>query len=156
MGYLVECNSCTQKAWANNIVDLIQDHTDELGRLKCNICGNDDAFIYRESMLQEKGDFWIRYIKGVIRILTDYETYSPYVFLTTEDKDSDITGIHFNYYKDTRSEPDGKLKHGAGPGGAPVFKKDELIFLIKKLINYGCFSVEDLKKLIDDINTMEA
>ena len=83
----------------------------------------------------------------MVRITTDFETYCPYVFLTAQEKDGEVDGIHFNYYKDTRPGG-GKLKHGHGPGGAPVFSKSELLQLLKKLITYGCFSSEDLRPLI--------
>ena len=45
------------------------------------------------SPLQEKGEIWERWIKGIIRIKTDYETYSPYIFLTADTEDGQVNGF---------------------------------------------------------------
>jgi len=102
------------------------------------------------SPLQEKGEIWERWIKGIIRIKTDYETYSPYIFLTADTEDGQVNGIHFNYYKDTRSQG-GRLKHGHGPGGASVLNKAELLVLLEKLILFGCISVAEIDGLLKRI-----
>ena len=150
MGYTIQCRSvnCKKETWATNIVTLIKDHTDKDGKIKCLSCGSADAYIYQESKLQEKGEIWKRFVKGVIPITTDFETYTPYVFLTAQKEDGEIDGIHFNYYKDTRNEG-GRLKHGHGPGGAPVFSKGELFQLLNKLIAYGCLTEEEILDLVN-------
>jgi hypothetical protein len=151
MPYTVECNSsnCLKKIWVDHIVDLIEYHTDEFGKLKCNECGVSDAYIHKKTTLQEKGEEWERYIKGVIRIDTGVETYSPYIFLVTGSKnEQENFAYHFNYYKDCRDLPNGKLKHGHGPGGAPVFSSDELLQLLKRLMDYGAIKVPEIEKLI--------
>ncbi|HWP90817.1 MAG TPA: hypothetical protein VNN20_01270 [Thermodesulfobacteriota bacterium] len=147
----IKCRNqnCQERTWANDIVDLIDNHTDTRGRLKCSKCGISDAYIYRKSNLQEKDKVFERWIKGVIRITTPYQTYSPYVYLISDEENGDITGIHFNYYKDARSKPGGKLKHGHGPGGVPVLSQKELLDLIEKLISFCCLSVQDIKNLLD-------
>jgi DNA-directed RNA polymerase subunit RPC12/RpoP len=80
MGYLIKCNSCKQDTWASNIVDLVNEHTEKNGKIKCTACGSPNASIYQKSKLQEKDETWERYIKGVIPIKTEFETYTPYVF----------------------------------------------------------------------------
>lgn len=150
MGYSIKCTSCGQNTWAENIVNLINEHKEKNGKIKCTACGSSNASIYQESSLQEKGEIWERYIKGVIPIETEFETYTPYIFLTAQTENGEIDGIHFNYYKDTRKDG-GKLKHGHGPGGAPVFSKDELFQLLEKLVSYGCLSKQDLAKFIERI-----
>lgn len=150
MGYLIKCNSCKQDTWASNIVDLVNEHTEKNGKIKCTTCGSPNASIYQKSKLLEEGETWERYIKGVIPIKTDFETYTPYVFLTAQTEDGEIDGIHLNYYKDTRKDG-GKLKHGHGPGGAPVFSKDELFQLLEKLVTYGVFNRQDFVNFIEKI-----
>ena len=147
MGYLIKCLSCKQETWAQNIVDLIKGHTINNGKIKCIKCNSSNASIHQRNNLQEKGEVWERYIIGVIPIITDSETYTPYIFLTSQVEGGEVDGIHFNYYKDTR-QSGGKLKHGHGPGGAPVLGKDELFQLLKKLIDFGCLSKQNFENFI--------
>lgn len=150
MGYLIKCSSCQQDTWAPNIVDLINDYLEkESGKIKCLKCGSLQASIFQESILQE-GETWQRHIKGVIPIKTEFETYVPYIFLTAKKEDGEIDGIHFNYFKDTR-KTGGRLKHGHGPGGAPVFAKDELFQLLEKLVTYGCFTKQDFHNFVEKL-----
>jgi len=153
MGYQIICTNpkCKQLTWANNIIDLIEKHTDERGRIKCTECGSANAHVFKESRLQEKGETWRRYIRGVITIKTEYKTYTPYIFLTSQTETGEIDGIHFNYYKDTRRKKGGRLKHGHGPGGAPVLTKDELFQLLKKLINYGCLTKKEIQDFLTGV-----
>lgn len=136
--------------WAANIVDLFHEHTNDRGRFVCSKCGGTDTFIYRSSNIQE-GDTWDRWIKGVIRIDTGYPTYCPYVFLTADEEDGPINGLHFNYYKDTRSLPNGKLKHGHGPGGAPVLGVDDLFVILRQLVADKIVSKERVREFADKI-----
>jgi hypothetical protein len=43
------------------------------------------------------------------------------------------------------------LKHGHGPGGAPVFSKDELFQLLEKLVAYGVFNRQDFVDFIEKV-----
>ena len=133
---------------------MINEHTEKNGKIKCTACGSLNASIYQKSKLQEEGKTWERYIKGGIPIETEVETYTPYVFLTAQAEDGEIDGIHFNYYKDTRDprkKDGGKLKHGHGPGGAPVFSKNELFQLLEKLVEYEIFNRQDFVNFIEKI-----
>jgi hypothetical protein len=151
MGYPIYCSHCKKEtAWASNIVDLINNHTEKNGKIKnCVICDSSKTSISRENDLQE-GKKWQRYIKAIISINTSDEYYTPYIFLTAQDKDAEIDGIHFNYYKDTR-KIGGKLKHGHGPGGAPVFTRDELFQVLEKLVFFGCLSKQDFENFLKRI-----
>jgi hypothetical protein len=144
MAYPIDCADCKGQTWAANIVDLIQHHTSPRGSITCSLCGHDHAYIKRESTLQEEGEVWQRCIRAAIPITTDYPTYTPYVFLTAESESGEPSGVHFNYYKDTRSAG-GRLKHGHGPGGAPLFSHAELLQLLLKLGGAGFISPEDLE-----------
>ena len=104
----------------------------------CSNCSGTDTFIHRISNLQEGPDEqWERWIKGVIRIDSEIETYSPYIFLTADSEDGAVTGLHFHYYKDTRHQPNGRLKHGHGPGGPPVLKTDDIFNILEHLVRRG-------------------
>lgn len=147
--YRIRCRNpdCQRETYPKNIVDLIDNHTDSLGRLICIVCGNPDAYIYKESPLQERGQTWPRWIKGIIRITTDFETYSPYVLLSANTESGAVTDVQFLYYKDTRPQG-GRLKHGHGPGGGPALNKKEILQFVKKLVLYGLISVEDVNDVL--------
>ena len=153
MGYTIKCRkqTCGEERYAKNIVDLINNHTDSLGRLKCIVCGNTDAYIYQKSELQEKGEPWERWTKGVIRLKTQFPQYCPYVFLSSYSEDGDVTDIQFMYYKDTRPTG-GKLKHGHGPGGGAALNKGEMLQLLGKLISCGYMSIQDIEVLLNRVS----
>jgi hypothetical protein len=146
MSYEIACRSCHKESRASEIVELIQDHTNEIGKFLCSHCGSTDTYIYRESNLQEKGLKWKRWIKGIIVVGSDEPTYVPYIFLTASAEDAMPNGLHFHYYKDTRSHPGGKLKHGHGPGGPPVLEKTDLFKILERLTTTGMISRDDIKQ----------
>jgi hypothetical protein len=148
MAYLVTCQVCNLESKADNIVDLFENHIGPAGFLKCIHCNSDGAYIFKESKLQEKGEIWTRYIKGIIRIRTENDTYNPYILLTSDTINAPITGFHFNYYKDTRKQG-GVLKHGHGPGGAPVLTKIEIMYFLNRLLDLNILSNKDFIQLIN-------
>jgi hypothetical protein len=150
MAYDIKCRTCGAITWPGNIVDLFQDCTNDKGRFVCSECGSVDTFIYRTSDTQE-GETWERWIKGVMRIDTGIPTYSPYIFLTSDAEDAPINGLHFNYYKDTRAMPNGKLKHGHGPGGAPVLHVDDLFTILRQLVSDEIVSKERLSQFASSL-----
>ncbi len=149
MAYTIKCaNANCQGGKVRNIIELIQNNTDHTlgaggGWIICPGCGQ-RGWVSAGSVLQEKGETYIRDIKAVIPIKTRYGTYHPYVFLVDEERSGEIHGIHFNYFKDTRAEG-GKLKHGHGPGGAPVLTPSELLDLLRELRLAGCLSDDDIR-----------
>ena len=145
MVYDIQCRGCKKTTRGANIVDLLNEHTDQQGRFVCCQCNSTETFIYLESKLQEEGEVWHRWIKGVIRIETGIPTYSPYVFLTADSEDGPITGLHFHHYKDTRSHKNGRLKHGHGPGGPPILGNKDLFTIIEYMVSLGILSKEDVK-----------
>jgi hypothetical protein len=146
MAYDVKCRGCNAHTAVGNIVDLLKDHTNQSGRFVCSKCSGTDTFIYRISALQEGPEQkWERWIKGVIPIDSGIETYSPYVFLTADSEDGPVTGLHFHYYKDTRAQPGGRLKHGHGPGGPPVLGIDGLFCILEHLVTQGILPKERVR-----------
>lgn len=146
---------CKKYTHAKNIVDLIDNHTDENGFFICEHCKNsNDTYIYKESDIQERDDSWERWLRGIIKIDSGVKTYSPYVFFiddTKKDKPEEFR-FQFQYYKDTRSDG-GKIKHGHGPGGGPVLEIENLLYIIKHLIKIGSLSVKDIKTFIQSIES---
>ena len=143
MGYLINCDKCKQDSWADNIVDLIDNHLDKQNLLKCSNCGASGAYICKLSETQEKGE-WERWIKGVIRI--DYKekeikNYHPYIFLLSHDgSKGKINSVQISYYKDLRKTKDGRLKHGHGPGGTPVLNLKDMKNIFQELFRLGLIS----------------
>ena len=56
-------------------------------------------------------------------------------------------GLHSHYYKDTRFELAGRLKHGHG--GPPVLDCEDLPAIIEHLYSVGIFKKEQLDGFID-------
>jgi hypothetical protein len=150
MAYWFHCRECSSDTWTANIVDLFNNHTNASGRFVCSNCKSTDTYIYKRSELREPGEIWERWIKGAIRIDSESETYSPYVFLTADTEDGDITGLHFNYYKDLRPQG-GRLKSGAGPGGGPVLGVEDIFHILRHIIEIGALTKQDAEHRISQM-----
>ncbi|MGD0828651.1 MAG: hypothetical protein ABSA09_11280 [Desulfobaccales bacterium] len=140
MGYTINCDACEQASWAGNIVELIENHTDDNQMFKCTNCGSSGAYIHKIYETQGNEDPWEPYFKGIIRI--DYKEaelkdYHPYVFLIGHGGPQEkVNSLQISYYKDLR-ETGGSLKHGHGPGGAPVIGLSDFANILHKLIGIG-------------------
>lgn len=150
MAYRFHCRECDSDTWVKNIDELFKKHTDSSGRFICHKCKSTDTYIHKSNDLQEPGEIWERWIKGVIRINTEYPTYFPYVFLIADKEDGDINGWQCNYYKDLRSQG-GRLKPGAGPGGSPVLAVEDLFHILRHLLEVGVLTKQDV---LDRISQM--
>jgi len=141
MGWVIECSNieCNKKSWASNIVDLIDQHTDNKGWFHCSHC-NKFGYIEKKFRTQE-GDKWEPYLRGVIRLGTENEIYQPFVFIVSDHPTIEATDVWFSYYKDLRNVG-GKLKLGYGPGGPPVLKINQLNQLLKHLTQLGLHKSE--------------
>ena len=137
MPYQMDC-PCGHKWEARNIVELIQEFATPSGRFKCPRCGEETASIHMESNLQEKVETWERWVLGVVPVQTDDPTFCPYVFLTAQNRNGPVDGIHFGCRKDTRKSGTG-LKHGPGPDCATVLTPVELLSLVRKLEQIDVF-----------------
>ena len=100
-----------------------------MGHFKCGGPG----FVERSFELQEPGERWEPYLKGAIPLGEPGDTYQPFVFLVSYKPDGPATDVWFSYYKDLR-DTGGRLKLGYGPGGPPVLGSEQLLGLVKKLI----------------------
>ena len=151
MAYGIKCRDCGAVTSAGNIVLLLSEHhSDEAGRIKCKKCGSTNAHVPFKSKLQEEGQVWERYTQAVLTVDTGIKTYTPYVFLNSATPDGEVRGIHFNYFKDTRAQG-GSLKHGHGPGGAPVLSKQELLNLLLDLSEHGVITAEEVEDVAQRI-----
>lgn len=144
MGWSIQCNNevCNEITWASEIVDLIQNHTDENGWFLCNKCG-ENGYIEKKFKLQEEGHTWEPILKGVIPLGIEEDTYQPFVFLVSYSPDAQPSSIWFSYYKDLRDRG-GRLKLGYGPGGPPVLDSETLVDLLDKMLELGCIKREDV------------
>jgi hypothetical protein len=141
---------------AKDILDLIENHTDSGfgengGTVICSSCGK-PATIFRAYKLQEKGRTWECWIRQVVRIPSEIETYVPYMLFTTGSEAGKVSdGVMISYYKDTR-KAGGRLKHGHGPGGPAVLGRDEIKRLIRYLVASKVISVSDVEQAIANTN----
>lgn len=142
MPWIIKCcdENCDTETPADNIVDLINNHCDGDGWFLCSTCNN-SGFIERSFNLQEPGEIWQPYLKGFIPLCHDPEdTYQPFVFLVSHEPNEEPTDVWLSYYKDTRAIG-GRLKMGHGPGGPPVLGTDQLVELIKMLVERDCLDI---------------
>lgn len=147
MPWTIKCSdpTCTRYTGATNIVDLIDQHRDDQGWFLCS-CGK-KGYIVKSFKLQEVGQIWEPYLKGIIALGDEDETYQPFVFNVSYTPESHPDSVWFSYYKDLREEG-GILKMGYGPGGPPVLHKDSILELIKQLVTLQIISKEEVEKAI--------
>ena len=143
MGWQIKCteSDCGQQSWANNIVDLIANHVDGKGWFLCS-CGK-HGYIAKRFELQEPGEVWEPYLRGVIPLGECGATYQPFVFLVSYEPSGALTDIWFSYYKDHRSSG-GRLKLGYGPGGPPVLGKASFLSLLSQLVAMQCLTKQEV------------
>lgn len=149
MSWSIKCcdEKCGQESWASNIVDLIQNHCNENGWFQCFTCGG-EGYIEKSFDLQEPGETWEPYLKGIIPLGTPGDTYQPFVFLVSYSPKDIPNDVWFSYYKDTRSMG-GRLKLGYGPGGPPVLGAEQVLQLVKTMVNLGCLDASKVKEAIE-------
>jgi len=142
MGWLIKCTNaqCGQETWAENIIDLIANHRDSNGWFLCR-CGA-RGYIEKNFELQESGETWKPYLRGIISLGHPDQTYQPFVFLVSYEPDGPANDVWFSYYKDLRPAG-GRLKLGYGPGGPPVLGKEDVLRLVKHLVEIGCVTREE-------------
>ena len=145
MAWQIKCKrrGCTEQTWAGNIVDLIDNHRDGDGWFLCN-CGH-QGFIEKSFALQEPGEVWEPFLKGIIPLGDAGKTYQPFVFLVGSTPTGPADAVWFSYYKDLRRSG-GRLKLGYGPGGPPVLGTEGVATLVKQLTVLGLLSAKDLRK----------
>lgn len=137
MTQTIHCRACQTDTEAANIAELIGEHTDEVGRFRCEACGATETFVERPS-----AERWIR---GVLPIATKTADagHSPFVFLTADRADGDVTGIEFKYYR-----------HPNAPkaAGGPVLTQAQLLALVGQLARSGVVSAPEWRGFLKDLN----
>jgi hypothetical protein len=153
MGWLIKCtdSGCGKVTWAGNIVDLISNHRDGSGWFLCQ-CGN-HGFIEKSFALQEPGEVWEPYLRGVIPLGDADDTYQPFVFLVSYAPDGKVNDVWFSYYKDLRPSG-GRLKLGYGPGGPPVLGKQSILALVRQLTDVGCVTRAEIANAIGGLQAL--
>jgi len=151
MAWLIKCNAkCGAETWAANIDELIKHHRDKAGWFLCS-CGK-HGHIEKSFDLQEPGETWEPYLRGVIPLGDHGDTYQPFVFLVSYQPDGPVDGMWFSYYKDTRPTG-GRLKLGYGPGGPPVLRKEQVFQLLLQMKVMGCLSPEEIEAALKSAPT---
>jgi hypothetical protein len=139
------CNAnCGKETWASNIVELIRSHRDKNGWFLCQ-CG-ENGYIEKNFELQEEGETWEPFLRGVILLGKCGDTYQPFVFLVSYKRSGPAHDVWFSYYKDLR--PSGRLKLGYGPGGPPVLGKADVLRLVSELKTIGCLSAREISNAL--------
>jgi hypothetical protein len=148
MGWTIKCTdpNCGQQSWANNIVDLIANHRDGEGWFICS-CGK-HGYIKKNFELQEPGEVWEPYLRGIILLGEPNDTYQPFVFLVSYEPSGEVTDIWFSYYKDLRGSG-GRLKLGYGPGGPPVLGKASFLSLLPQLVATRYLTNQEVVSAVD-------
>ena len=136
MAWLITCLSetCGKQTWAADIVDLIKNRLSPEGWIRCQ-CGQ-PGYVAKKFALQEKGETWEPYLRGVVPLGEAGEVYQPFVFLVSYTPGGPIEDAWFSYYKDMRKSG-GRLKLGYGPGGPPVLSWDDILSLVRHAIKNG-------------------
>ncbi len=144
MGWTINCcdAACNQASWAENIVDLIENHRTAEGWIRCAHCGG-EGYIEKSFDLQEPGETWEPYLKGIIPLGNPEDVYQPFVFLVSYEHHEAPNDIWFSYYKDTRPIG-GRLKLGYGPGGPPVLGVTQVLTMLRTLVQLGCVAEETI------------
>jgi hypothetical protein len=148
MAWNIKCvnSDCKRQSWADNIVDLIANHRDDSGWFSCS-CGK-HGYIEKIFELQEPGQLWQPYLRGIISLGESGDTYQPFVFLISYEPTGEVTDIWFSYYKDLRSSG-GRLKLGYGPGGPPNLGKASFLNLLSQLVAMQCFTKQEIVSAVD-------
>jgi hypothetical protein len=147
MGWLIKCTNirCGKETWAGNVVDLITSHRDRDGWFLCQ-CGS-HGYIKKSFAIQEPGETWEPYLRGIIPLGNPDDTYQPFIFLVSYEPNGAANSLWFSYYKDLRASG-GRLKLGYGPGGPPVLGKESVLQLLRQLRNIGCLTHDEIENAL--------
>ena len=74
--------------------------------------------------------------------------YCHFVFLVSYSLNEVPDSVWFSYYKDTRSMGE-RLKLGHGPSGPPVLEANQVVELVKMMIECGCLNKTGVINAID-------
>lgn len=152
MSQTIYCQTCSTETEAANIADLIGTHTDEAGRFRCASCSGTDTFI-ELSRSPRRRAAPARWVRGIVPIDTKTSdlAYTPFVFLTADVPEGDVTGIEFRYYRNAHTRgPQGN--GGRKPNGGPVLGQTQLLALVGRLAKIGVVAVEDWRALVRDVD----
>ena len=144
----IHCQSCNVDTQAPNVAELIESHTDNQGRFCCATCGGTDTFLNARRRPRSGGGnrTWI---KGIVPIDTKFADAAcvPFIFLTADAADGNITGIAFKYYR-TAASNGGRAALRRRPDGGPVLAQLQLLSLVARLVSIGVVSNSDWRELL--------
>ncbi|WP_423907241.1 hypothetical protein [Candidatus Spongiihabitans sp.] len=131
MSYKIKCNDCGETTNGGNIVTLLNKHRHPDWLFKCGKCNVGKGCI-KKTLNEQEGTKITVYLVGILKV-GGHGNFQPYAFLCAKSCTAEPHAVLFGYYKDLRTKG-GKLKHGHGPGGAPMI------------------SFASLKRLVDEIS----
>lgn len=152
MSQTIHCQTCGTETEAENIADLINSHTDDVGRFPCGHCRGTETSIELSRSPRRRGAP-ARWVRGIVPLETKTAdvAYMPFVFLTADVPEGDVTGIEFRYYRNARTH--GSHRNGDGkPNGGPVLGQTQLLALVGRLAKIGVVSVKDWRALVRDVD----
>jgi hypothetical protein len=149
MALTIHCESCSAESVARGVADLIDRHTNEQGRFCCARCGGTDTYldVPRRAAARRTSDIWFR---GIVPIdaKTRDATYAPFVFLTADESDGEISGIAFKYYRPEPSNGKKGKRGNGGGGGGPIMSQSQILSLVSRLVRIGVVSRTDWSAFI--------
>ncbi len=147
MAYEVKCTKegCGDKHWPGNVIELLE-MRDPNGFFECT-CGKEHGYVEKNFELQEKGEVWEPFLRGAVLLGAQDDSYQPFVYLVSYSPTGPINDLWFAYYKDTRRSG-GRLKLGYGPGGPPVLGNEQVLSLLKELLEIGAVRRDQLEALL--------
>ena len=150
MAWTIKCSDgeCASETWTQNIDDLKRNHCDAQGWFLCGTCGG-QGYIPKQYDLQEEGEPWKPYLKGIIQPHGYDGDYQPFAFLVSYSPEAPPEDVWFTYYKDTRGKEGGRLKMGHGPGGPPVFSAEDVLDLVAQMVKRGCLDADAVKSKLE-------
>ena len=147
MSQTIHCQSCNADSVARGVADLIDRHTNEKGRFCCARCGGTDTFLETQALPRAgKRKTWFRGIVPIHTQTTD-SAYAPFVFLTAEEPDGEITGIAFRYYCPAPSNGS-RPKQSQRRGGGPMLSQSQFLALVARLAKIGVVSGDDWREFV--------
>jgi hypothetical protein len=98
MAWLIQCSDkkCKGQTWAKNIVDLIRLHCDEDGYFLCGQCKKPVGYVEKSFELQEIGEKWEPFLRGIIPQGSPGDSYQPFVFLVSYKPGSPVNNVWFS------------------------------------------------------------
>lgn len=151
MSLTIRCLKCDTKTGVATVLELLQEHTNGMGRFTCAQCDGTDT-VLQPPRRQQSGSAQ-RWIRGILEIATPKpQVDAPFVFLSADAPDGDVTGIEFKYYRVPGSARD----DAPHPNGGLVLGPDQVLALAKDLARIGVVPPARLEQPVQEPRSRRA